>query len=61
MIIANILEPSEYFQLGFVSRLLTYILVSVILSSATEIRNKAEEKINGLNEALRVLNKISKA
>ena len=45
MIIANIIAPYEYFQSGFVSRLLTYITLSVIISSVTEIRNKTQEEL----------------
>ncbi len=58
MIIANLLSPYEFFEIGFISRLLTYIIVTLILSSATEMKNESDEKIKNLNEALRVINKI---
>lgn len=58
MVIANVVEPYEYFTLGFISRIITYVVISIIISSATEIKKKADVKIISLNEALHVLNKI---
>ena len=45
MILANIIAPYEYFQLGFVLRLLVYIAISAIISSVTEIRNNTQEEL----------------
>jgi signal transduction histidine kinase len=58
MILANLIIPYEFFQIGFFSRLLTFVVVTLIISSATEMKKKADEKIDRLNEALSVVNKI---